>query len=253
MPIFRINDKLHYFAHVPKCGGTSVEAYLSDRFGRLGFHEPGRHLIAVDQRWGKGSAEHIPVACLDRIIPSDWLATSFAVVRHPVRRLISAFCFARDVRQRFPLSTDINTWFQEASSWIGKDPFQHSAHFAPQSILVPNGTRIFRLEDGLDQIVPYLDALAGNTDGPREILAKNVGKWRADAAPPNLTQNTLGLIAEVYAVDFARFGYDAPVSIEAAKILPDLPSLTATGKPPVPSRRPFLQRLYRGLQKKMEQ
>jgi len=45
MPIFRINDQLHYFAHVPKCGGSAVETYLTRRFGPLGFNEPVRHLI----------------------------------------------------------------------------------------------------------------------------------------------------------------------------------------------------------------
>ena len=34
MPFFRIDRELHYFAHVPKCAGASVEVYLRKRFGK---------------------------------------------------------------------------------------------------------------------------------------------------------------------------------------------------------------------------
>ena len=37
MPIFRHDGALYFFAHVPKCGGQSVEDYLSRRFGPLAF------------------------------------------------------------------------------------------------------------------------------------------------------------------------------------------------------------------------
>jgi Sulfotransferase family len=252
MPIFRIDDKLHYFAHVPKCGGSSLEAYLTERFGRLAFHEPTRSLIPKDQRWNRSSGEHIPVAVLDMLVPPEWFASSFAVVRHPTRRLISAFFFARDVLGTLPLSTEFNTWFREIPALIADKPYKYGSHLAPQSSFVPNGSRIFRMEAGLEQVLPYLDTLAGNTDGPREIPAKNVGKWRRDEEPPTLSDETLDLIARFYAVDFERFGYDAPLTDRAAKSLPDLPARAATGQPPLPARRRVLQRLYRSLRKRAE-
>ena len=37
MPLFRINSDLHYFAHVPKCAGTTVEAHFARHLGPDGF------------------------------------------------------------------------------------------------------------------------------------------------------------------------------------------------------------------------
>lgn len=247
MPIFRINDKLHHFAHVPKCGGTSVEAYLTERFGPLGFFESGRHLIPMDLRWSRTSAEHVPVDVLHRLIPAEWLASSFAVVRHPVRRLISAFFFARDITLKIPISTDFNIWALKSLSRVPQDPYLLEGHLRSQTALVPKDARIFRLEDGLGLIVPYLDALAGNSDGPRQFAVKNIGGWRGDDPDPVPTAEVLALLAQVYHEDFARFGYDAPVNASAARVLPDLPVLAATGKPPTPRRRPLMIRIYHRL------
>lgn len=253
MPIFRIGGELHFFAHVPKCGGTSVETYLTERFGPLGFLESGRFRIPMDQRWNRTSGEHVPIEALHRLIPADWLVSSFAVVRHPVRRLISAFFFARDITHKLPISADFNAWAVDALSRVRQDPYLLEGHLRPQAALVPKDARIFRLEDGLDAIVPYLDGLAGNTDGPRQIAPKNVGTWRGNDPDPVLTDAVLTLVARIYAEDFARFGYEAPATAKGAQSLPDLPALAATGKPPVVVRRPLLVRIYRKLRTRVDQ
>ena len=72
MPIFRINDKLHFYAHVPKCGGSSVEFYLTERFGPLALDERGHELIPRHQQWSVESANHIPVTDLYRIFPVSY-------------------------------------------------------------------------------------------------------------------------------------------------------------------------------------
>jgi hypothetical protein len=252
MPIFRIGGDLHFYAHVPKCGGTSIEAYLTERFGPLGFLESGRFRIPMDLRWNRTSGDHVPVEALHRLIPADWLVSSFAVVRHPVRRLISAFFFARDITHKLPISTDFNTWAKDALSRVPQDPYLLEGHLRPQTALVPKDARVFRLEDGLDEVVPYLDGLAGNTDGPRQIAPRNVGTWRGNDPDPVLTDEVLTLVAQVYAEDFARFGYDAPANAKVALALPDLPALAATGMPPAVVRRPLMVRIYRKLRTRVD-
>lgn len=247
MPIFRIDHQLHYFAHIPKCGGASVEEYLIDRFGPLGLRDVHEEEVLKSHRWIRSSPQHVPVMALDRLIPSEWFTSSFAVVRHPVRRLISAYFFSRDVVGRIPLSTEFNAWFEEAATWIGKEPYRNGGHLEPQATFIPRGSRIFRLEDGLDQIVPYLDQLAGKSDGQREVPARNVGRWRNEEAPPTLTQKTLDLVATVYADDFARFGYALPTSTDSVATLPDLPKLASTGQPPLPRGRSLTGRIRRYL------
>jgi hypothetical protein len=253
MPIFRINDKLHYFAHVPKCGGTSVDAYLTARFGSLGLSEgPRPAKIAAADRWSRSSAAHIPVAALFRFWPRDWLQSSFAVVRHPVRRLISVYFFARDVTRTVPQGMDFDGWCQEVLPGIADDPYRFDGHLLPQVAFIPKDSAIFRLEDGLDPVIPYLDGLAGNSDGPRAVPAANVGSWRAGEAAPTPSPETLALIAAVYAQDFAGFGYRVVKTAADAQALPDLPVLEGTGLPPVPEPRPLMNRLYRNLLAKVE-
>jgi hypothetical protein len=248
MPIFRINDKLHYFAHVPKCGGTSVDAYLTARFGSLGLSEgPRPAKIAAADRWSRSSAAHIPVTALFRFWPRDWLLSSFAVVRHPVRRLISVYFYARDVTRTVPQGMDFDGWCQEVLPGIADDPYRFDGHLLPQVAFIPKDSAIFRLEDGLDPVIPYLDGLVGTSDGPRQIGAENVGGWRASETAPTPLPETLALIASVYAQDFAAFGYPPVATATDASALPDLPVLAGTGLPPAPERRPLLDRLYRKL------
>lgn len=247
MPIFRINDQLHYFAHVPKCGGSAIEIYLAERFGPLGLNEPHRRRVPKDELWNRSASQHIPVFALERLIPRDWFTSSFAVVRNPVSRLISAFFYARDVARLTPLSSDFNSWFKDAATWIESRPFHYGGHLLPQSALVPEGARIFRFEDGLEQVVPYLDGLAGNSDGPRDILPRNVGKWRLEEAAPIPSTETLALIARVYAADYARFGFDAALPDMDTATVSKLPTLLASGKPPAAKPWPLSQRLLRSL------
>jgi hypothetical protein len=250
MPIFRINNDLHYFAHVPKCGGSSVDTYLMERFGPIALHDLHRFTLPPQTRWSRTSPQHIPAAILKLIVPPDWLRSSFAVVRHPVRRVISAFCYARDMHGHLPLATEFNSWFREAATWMLTDSFRIDGHFAPISSFVPEGSRIFRLEDGLDQIIPYLDELAGNSDGPRHIAARNVGRWRGIEDAPVPTEETLALIETVYADDFDRFGYERVRSSEALSALPDLPALPTTDLPPISRHRRLKARLVRTLYRK---
>jgi Sulfotransferase family len=250
MPIFRINDQLHYFAHVPKCGGSSLSKYLALRFGPIAFWDLARFRLPPEQRWSRTSPQHIPVATLDHMIPRDWLASSFAVVRHPVRRVVSAFHHARDRDGHLPPDTDFNDWFPKAAAGIVDDPYCFLGHFAPQTTFVPQGSHIFRIENGLEKVVAYLDQLAGNRNGPREVPAVNVSKWRGEGKPLHLADQTLALIHKVYAEDFARFGYDPAPQAAVAAVLPDLPVLASTGRPPMPRREGLVDRIVRSARHK---
>ncbi len=218
MPVFRIGDKLHYYAHVPKCGGSSVEAYLKARFGALAFLDTRFLDVPEARRWTKSSPQHLPFDAFTRLIPADWLASSFAVVRHPVKRLVSAFQYQVEVEGTVSALWSIDEWFDD---WLGRaetEPFLYDNHLCPQSAIVPADATVFRLEDGLDKIVPHLDALAGNTDGPRAIPAENVRKkgMSPDAERLKPSAETLARVAAFYAEDFARFGYGESTPPKAA-------------------------------------
>ncbi|MEO0751089.1 MAG: sulfotransferase family 2 domain-containing protein [Pseudomonadota bacterium] len=209
MPLFRINSDLHYFAHVPKCAGASVEVYLRKRFGEIAFQNSRYLSLPAEQRWTRSSPQHVDVAALELLIPRNWIASSFAVVRHPVARLRSAFDFQRVGEKSIPEDTDINAWLAHWAKTRGAQPFQFDNHARPAHDLVPKAAKVFRLEDGIDGIVAHLDRLEGKERGPRTISHENKSRGGSDymAGQSALTKASMALIKDIYKEDFSRFGY----------------------------------------------
>lgn len=212
MPIFRIDRRLYFFFHVPKCAGTAVENYLAQRFGPLAMLDRDFLKIPSEQRWNLTSPQHADAATLQRFFPSGYIENSFAVVRHPVDRIVSVFRFQRDVEKLLPGDTDFVAWLADLPR---HGPFYLDNHVRPMTDLVPPGVKIFRLEDGLDQVVLWLDSLAGHMEGPREI-ERNFTYWgalerkgRQQGAPVTVTDAAREMIARSYAADFERFDYSS--------------------------------------------
>lgn len=169
MPITRVNDKLIYFAHIPRCAGCGIENYLRKRFGPVAFLD--RRFLAVPQeeRWTKSSPQHMTRDAMERLFPEAFFDASFAVVRDPADRLRSVFLRQRDIEQTLPADTDFQSWL----STLPLSYFELDNHTRPMLDFLPKGCRIFWLEDGLEPLVAWLDALAGDTNGPRRIETIN--------------------------------------------------------------------------------
>lgn len=218
MPFFKTSQKLIYFAHVPKCAGSTVEQYLRRRFGALAFAD--EHFLSLPQswHWSRSSAQHVPVTILERLFPSDFFDAAFAVVRHPVERLVSEFHYLRDHLQRIAPTEGFSSWVAQLERAVGDNPWLYDNHLRPMMDLVPEGATVFRLEDGLDRIIPYLDALVGPSDQPLaldHLLAR-------DPTSPKVvpTAKDIAIIERVYRQDFERFGYVPQGMGQAAPPLP---------------------------------
>lgn len=202
MPIFRYEEKIFYFAHIPKCAGTSIEHYLEERFGPLAFLDKHYLTVAPGKRWNVSSPQHVPAQALARLFPEGFFEASFAVVRHPAERFHSAFRFQQQletIHRRMPLSV----WLRFFESGFFPGHARYDNHFLPQTAFVPEGARVFRMEDGLQALVDHIDGLVGNSDGPREIGRINTGVGQGE-----LTAGQIGRIRRIYSEDFERFGYE---------------------------------------------
>ena len=235
MPFFRLRQQLIYFAHVPKCAGTSVEAYLQRRFGALAFRDQF-HYRDPGPRWTVTSPQHVTAADLERLIPVKYFAARFTVLRHPVPRLVSVFRFQRDWEQRIPPETRLSAWLEDLRAKGGADPHAFDNHLLPMSAFVPEGTDVFRLEEGLNPVIAWLDRLQGEELAPREMPVINthgglMAKRGSQPAPVTVTPADREMIAELYAEDFSRFGYD-PASLPLERPRTEQPL------PPKPKPRP---------------
>lgn len=202
MPIFKFAEKTFYFAHVPKCAGTSVEDYLMDRFGTLSFLNRKYHK-KKDSIWCKSSPQHLLASDLGSLFQADFFDITFAVVRHPVSRIISAFHFQRDWERKIPKSTSLSDWIDRLQDFGVNDHRIYDNHFQQQTAFLPKKCNIFKMEDGLIRIESWLDEVT-NTTHHGNIPKSLSGKYNK----PEVTEDTIAKIENFYYTDFVSLGYN---------------------------------------------
>lgn len=210
MPIIRMPPYLIYYAHVPKCAGSSVEDYLFARFGRknVALLNKRHHFVPADQRWSRTSPQHIDLDVAGQLFPGGFFDASFTVVRHPVARLVSAYHFQAEVEQCLPNQMSFSDWLLDLPKHLEADCFAFDNHIRPMVDLVPANAKVFHLEYGLDAIVPWFDELTGEKTGPRALSTSNERSSRNGKTTKVIpSADDLAVIAEAYAEDFARFNY----------------------------------------------
>ncbi|WGH79849.1 sulfotransferase family 2 domain-containing protein [Jannaschia ovalis] len=209
MPLYRAGGEIHMFCHVPKCGGASVESHLAARFGELAFLNSSFFFDDATRRWTKSSPQHVDMGSLEKLIPPGWISSSFAVVRHPVARLRSAYDYAFGNGDGIVADMGFNDWIRSLPDLLAKDPFAHDNHVRPGADLVRPGSKVFRLEDGLDAVADYLARQHGAGSGSHVIPHANKSRGGADyrSRQEPLEPDAKDLIARLYAKDFELFGY----------------------------------------------
>ncbi|MBO9468075.1 sulfotransferase family 2 domain-containing protein [Tropicibacter sp. R15_0] len=215
MPICRAGAKLIYFAHVPKCGGTAVERYLAKRFGKLGFWDEAYAQRDPASAWTISPPQHVLEVVRRDLLPDRLFDAQFATVRHPATRLRSMFRFQRDIENALPPNTRFRSWIEGLPRTLATAPYALHGHPRLMSDYVPKQAQVFRMEEGLDQIIPWIEALIGEepSDPPETLPRVNELERRlppevVNRPPVLLDEANLALIADIYASDYDRFGYD---------------------------------------------
>lgn len=225
MPIVKSGSKLIYYAHVPKCGGSSVEKYLAGRFGDVAFEDPRHVSKPATQPWSRTSPQHIDKHSLKRLFPASFFDVYFTIVRHPTARVVSAYHFQQEVERTVSEQVTFSDWLADLAENIAADNYIFDNHVRPMTDIVPDGAKVFHLEHGLDGLVPYLDDVTGNTEGPRAVgHANKRGAYKKKASGKKIipSESDKSLISDLYAEDFQRFGYviDSKEPLSQATLLP---------------------------------
>ncbi|GGB06765.1 sulfotransferase family 2 domain-containing protein [Allosediminivita pacifica] len=209
MPFFKIDQRLVYYAHVPKCGGSSIAQYIRDRFGPLAFHESGFLSRPEAERWTKSSPQHVDAEVLERLIPLSFFDAVFTIVRHPVKRAVSTYHFQLELEQSILPGTSFSDWLSGLEERHARDTFAFDNHTRPMTEIVPEGATVFHMEHGLDSLVLWFDAVSGRAEGPRAILPENTRGDYVQVSGERVTpsEGDIAAIARIYAADFKRFGY----------------------------------------------
>jgi GT2 family glycosyltransferase len=232
MPIVKTAGKIIYFAHVPKCGGSAVEHYLRARFGAVAFLDKNFYALPGSRHWTRSSAQHIPIDILNRLFPVGFFDASFAIVRHPVERLLSEYHYLRDHLRRVDHSESFSSWIAHLDSAIAENPWLYDNHLRPMVDLIPGHATVFQLENGLDQIVAYLDELVGTCDQPlrfERILSRDPSIPKVVPSPADIAT-----IERIYRQDFDTFGYARQTAAAPGRLV-STPVAPWTLAVPVPS------------------
>jgi len=215
MPSLTLPDRLIWFAHCPKAGGTSVERVLVARFGPA----VGHLHWGWDLWWKRGgwrladppcSPQHLTWTDAAAFLPRPPDAV-FAMVRDPLARMVSEYRYQRRARRGTPLGRALAllpfaTWLRAMLGLAVANPYAFDNHLRPQSDFVPEGARIFRLEAGFAPVGAWLGEVTG--EPPPVVFPHELdGGARADI---RLYSEDIELIAAAFAGDYARFGYGLP-------------------------------------------
>ena len=231
MPIFIHSGEMHYFCHVPKCAGTSVEYLLEQEFGELLLLTRSHFSLPAERRWSRTSPQHIAYEDLRQLFPVKRLASSFAIVRDPLARLISAYKHAWRHRE-LAQGTSLERWFDDYLLLRQSYPYAYDNHLRPQVDFLLPGAKLFRMEDQMDQLLVWLQQTFGiNPDATLDH--HNTGELatrdlRVEKRP--ISAGFLDKVTEFYAADYRQFGYEMPVSGQKSYEFPALPGVSRLGK-----------------------
>lgn len=208
MPLIKNNKKLLYFIHVPKCAGSAVEDFFIENGAIISFLDRSGNF---SNTWYKSSPQHIDEITFLRLFNIDIFDEVFAVVRNPVERFISAY---KHTYKFLKPGTDINDFTILLSNHLKRNNslmgFRDN-HFLPMSKLIPemDSVKIFKLEDGLDSVLRWLDEINFLNINLKstKISFKNESN-PFDIKMLDLNKDSMRFIEDFYENDFKRFNYE---------------------------------------------
>lgn len=208
MPLYQYRknelEKTLLFIHVPKTGGTAVETFFRG-VGLTGYFDPPTYKPV--RPYLKVPPTHYDYEVLRRLFELDALY-SFAIVRHPVKRMISQYKWAIEKSTR--ASTFAQMTFSEFIRLMfaeyRKNENLSAGHYKPQVRFVGEKvTKIFRYEAGLDVIIRrVLEDIGFKPQGQLKLPIVNNSSPRT--VEPS--ESDIQAIRDMYAEDFSAFGYD---------------------------------------------
>lgn len=189
MPLAQIAGKRIFFAHIPKTGGSSLEAWMAAA-GRLEWR--GRKPLAGM----RCTPQHMEAALYAPLLEVEPPDAAFAVLRAPEARLISEYRYRRAqvTRKGAREMPPFGRWVKRAFRLYGEDTYFLDNHIRPQAHFLQEGMTLFRFEDGLDPVFDWLEELTGKRDLDRPHKLRRSGRVEVE-------EGTRQAIAEFYAED----------------------------------------------------
>lgn len=206
MPVFRKGGVNVLFVHIPKTGGTSIEAFFKSDGWEMSFFDPGgvsslNHLL-------KCSPQHLHRELLCDLFFLEKFDYIFTVVRNPIERIRSEYTW-RKMHGLDLKNLSINDWIKYAFSEYSLNNYVFDNHIRPQvDFLIPNAD-VFSLEQGLDRIAKKLRGIfdCGKLISHVYMPSEMVSRGAVPSIDISVSEENIDLISCFYRSDFLEFGY----------------------------------------------
>ncbi len=195
MPLYRIDDKIVHFIHIPKTAGSSTSQVLR----RLSSSWAFAHRSNLG--FANCTPQHMHAAIHSVFLPEEFCDYSFAITRHPIERIKSEYLM-RSTGPAAKMSFD--SFVSDAFRRYRSNPYLYDNHIRPQAEFVTMNTNVFAIEDGLQEILASVFSAIGK---PRRF-SRAPRRRTSDRCEITMSTKTEDKIRAFYAVDFERFGYE---------------------------------------------
>ena len=216
MPIFTspCKNKNILFLHIPKCGGSSVEDFFKLNGFTIDFFSPNTKSYI---KHFKCTPQHMHSSMLEEIFKLKSFDYIFAIVRNPIKRIISEYLW----QVSLPIAQNgIDDWYKKVRKLYKINNFYADNHLRPASEFIIQNTNIFKLEKGLDLAIDSINRCLDLDLQSKDIRNKNSStkikefwirkmpeiEYRFNQKEPS--QYTINRIKEDYLIDFKNFSYD---------------------------------------------
>lgn len=211
MPFVIQSGKSVLFVHIPRTGGTSIEAWMR-KLAPLKLHnfQTGPSM--------KVTPQHLTRADVDCLL-GDWpWDLAFAVVRNPYKRLESEYRYACRRQPQddgsWPMFSD---WVEEQLSRAETDPCYNDNHFRPQSDFLGGDTKAWRFENQLHKAFASVAECLG-IDRPEQLPHLNA----SPSVKVTWTPSAKAAADRAYHKDFEVLGYQRQLPAPAVRSSPEV-------------------------------
>jgi hypothetical protein len=206
MPVFVKGGQRVLFIHVPKTGGTSVEAFFESNGFDSFYLDRGESPDSLNPV-RSCSPQHMAGDLLRDLFDIAKFDFAFMTVRHPVSRFLSKFVMETGERSNVER---LETWIAEEFARVLVNRAHMDNHLRPQVDFLVEQAKIFRLEDDFGgALISALRRSVGDL-----FPAPAIGhEMRAGGGMPDFSRVHAGLrsiVLTYYARDFVTFGYERP-------------------------------------------
>lgn len=203
MPIFYTDKTAVLYIHVPKTGGSSIEAlFLASGYDHYFLHT--RHSAMT--RTLRCSPQHYHADLLEACFDLARFDLIFMTVRHPVARMLSEY------KMRMPDGQDPDPWVHKMLDRVRDDPFLLDNHLRPQVAFHVPGAQVFRQEDRFD--AEWAENMNRMLVHP--LRFRPMTRLASKTRDLQLSADAVARIEAHYAADIAQFGYASLLPIQSS-------------------------------------